>query len=125
MRSKKQRLILLTLLGLSLNSLTSCVHNPPDSEVCLEIHPSKGWCTFTISDVEFYIDDEHPYDFKDGQGPKTWWQLRPQMIQVPAQTWARMKAYIIKVCKQTGKCDKSISSWQRRIERVDEQIVTK
>ena len=83
---------------------------------------SKGWCTYTVSDKEFYIDDDHPYDFNDGKGPQTWWALRPTFVQVPAPTWAKVKEFIIKVCKQSGKCDKDVASWERKTQAIDKQL---
>jgi hypothetical protein len=76
----------------------------------------------TISDKEFYIDDENPYDWGDGKGKQTWWEIRPTMVQVPARTWAKIKSYIIKTCKKYGNCDSAISGWERRAGRMDEQL---
>lgn len=112
-----QRLILLILFAL----LLSCTTKPPDVPLCVEINLSKGWCTYTIEDKEFFIDEEHPYSFSK-EKPKTWWELRPTFVYMPADSWAEIKAFIIKVCKQSGKCDKEISSWQRKIDSIDRKL---
>ena len=112
--------LLTTLVPLLSLLLSACAAMPPDTEVCIEINPVRGWCTMTISDKEFFIDEENPYDFKDGQGPVTWWQIRPLMLYVPSGSYAKMKAYIIKTCKQ-NKCDKHIGSWNRRMERLEKK----
>ncbi len=101
------------LLALLLNS---CALAPPDVPVCTEITMTKGWCTNTISDTEFYIDNERLFN------GKSWWELRPTMIQVPVDSWVAMKAYIIKACKKYGNCDKDIAKWERKVEVIDKQL---
>lgn len=80
----------------------------------------KGWCTNTISDVEFYIDEARPHDFGDGK-PKTWWELRPYMVMLPFPSWAELKAYLIKQCKRNN-CDEYIKSWERRVNKMDDKV---
>jgi hypothetical protein len=92
---------------------------PPDVPVCVEISPTRGWCTYTISDREFFIDDENPWNI-EGEEPMTWWDLRPTLLLVPAPSYAKMKAYIVKTCKK-DKCDKFIGSWERRSKRLEEK----
>ncbi len=98
--------------------LPACTHIP-DKPVCLEISMTRGFCTNTVSDHEFYIDEEHPYSFtSDTKDEKTWWQMRPFMILVPADSWAAFKTYIIQECKRTN-CDQYIESWDRKIQDID------
>jgi hypothetical protein len=111
----KQRKLLSLLLIISLNLLFSCA-TPPDVVVCVELRPSKGWCTKTISSESFYVDDKTLYE------GKTWWDMRPDMILVPTKSWVEMKTFVIKTCKNTGKCDAKISSWDRTINEVDAKI---
>lgn len=111
--------LLIALVTLS-SLLLSCATMPPDVPVCVEVSPTRGWCTYTISDKEFYVDDENPLKIYDDQPALTWWELRPTFLLVPAPSYAKMKAYIIKTCKQ-NKCDKHIGSWERRMERVEEK----
>lgn len=88
----------------------------------MELSPTRGWCTFTVQNKEFEINEQNPYTFTEGQKPMTWWELRPTFIYIPAPSWAKLKAWIVKTCKKYGQCDKAISSWQRKIIAVDTQI---
>ena len=97
------------LLGISLNFLISCA-SVPAVPVCTEITPFKGWCTNTITDEEYYVDDEHKlFDM-------TWWELRPSMVMVPAQSWTQIKSSFIKLCKKNGNCNRDIDKWERKFE---------
>lgn len=70
----------------------------------------------TVSDLDTVIDEENLY-----QG-KTWWELRPTMIYIPYPAWVEIKTAFIKICKKKLiKCDEAISSWDRRIDAVDEK----
>jgi hypothetical protein len=78
-----------------------------------------------MSAEEFYIDDniglKWPID--GGWKNKEWYELRSQMLLVPYSSWAEIKSFIIKICKQTGKCEQAeISSWDRTVERIDERL---
>jgi hypothetical protein len=94
---------------------------PPDVPICMEISPTEGWCTNTVSDKEFTIDDAHPYSFYDDKPKQTWWELRPTFLLVPAPSYAALKDYIVKTCKEQ-KCDQAISSWNRTIQTIDTQL---
>ena len=65
---RKMSLSVVSVLWLSL--LISCA-STPDVPVCTEINPERGWCTNTISDVEFFIDEENPYTFPGMDEPMT------------------------------------------------------
>ena len=114
-KKPKQKLNLLISLGLLLNILVSCA-TPPDVPACVEITPSKAWCTNTISDKEFYIDDTNKYN------SKTYWELRPAMVHLPPDSWAKLKAYIIKMCKQHNQCQGDIAKWERKITIIDKKL---
>ena len=87
---------------------------PPDKPVCAQLAPNKGWCTFTISDKEFVVDDAHPYE------GKTWWDWKPYMVYVPPPTWASIKKFIIDVCKKyPDSCGAKGDSWLKRSEELD------
>ncbi len=127
-----QRRMLSTLLALSFAFQASCAVKAPDVPVCIELEPkrgqlpmTRGWCTRTMSAEEFYIDDniglKWPID--GGWKNKEWYELRSQMLLVPYSSWAEIKSFIIKICKQTGKCEQAeISSWDRTVERIDERL---
>lgn len=110
---------MLVLFFLSVLSL-SCAVKPPDVPACVELFPWQGWCRKTISDEEFYVDDEHPYKF-DGKTPKTWWEIRPTMIMLPPYSWGETKKFIILICKKNNQCSE-VTSWDRTVNRIDEKL---
>lgn len=108
------------LLSLSLSCLTSCASiKEIDKPLCVEINLSKAFCTYTISNKDFFIDDDNPYE------GKTWFEMRPQMILMPVETWAAFKKYIIKNCKLTKKCDGMIEGWDRTMNVLDQNLELK
>lgn len=122
-----QNLILrkLTLLSFIL-SLSACATNPPDAPICVEMAPDRGYCTRMISGESFEVDETHPMiDGTTGE-KKTWWEMRPIMLQVPPATWAGIKKFIVKICKKTGQCgDAEIASWNRVTDSVDSKLKEK
>ena len=84
--------------------------------VCVEISPVKGYCVHTISEKEFYVDHNEKLN------GKTWWEMRPAMVFVPPQSWAELKAYVIKVCKKFKECAKDIGSWERKTQQIDSKM---
>ena len=107
---KQRRSLLQLLLILFALIITSCTQ-VPNVPICKELTPTKGYCVYTISGDSFYVSDDLPYDFK-GDGKKmTWWEARPIMLAVPPNSWVKLKAYIIKICKKTGKCKNNIGEW--------------
>ena len=87
--------------------VTSCA-SVPDVVLCAEVNISKGICTYTVSGKTIVVDDEHPFE---GQ---TWFDMRVKTLSVPASSWAKIKAFMIKECKR-NKCNVDISSWDRDI----------
>lgn len=111
----QKKFFALLLIG-SLFFLASCSTTPPDAAICVEITLDRGRCVKIVSGQEFLWDETHKYE------DKTWWEMRPAMIQVPASSWAQMKSFIIKVCKKYGTCDKEISSWDRTVKTIDKNL---
>lgn len=101
--------------------LSACAGSPPDVAVCTEVTMTRGTCVKTVSGEAFDIDDEHMITLPTGE-KVSWWQIRPYMLQLPYYEWAKLKAWIIKTCKQTKQCDESITSWQRTVETIDKHI---
>lgn len=99
--------------------LLSCAHNFPDKPICVELNPTRGGCVTMISNQRFLVDDDHLFE------GKSWWELRPYLIQIPASTWEAIKAFIIKLCKDSNKCQKSVTNWERAITDIDAQILQK
>lgn len=101
--------------------LSACATNPPDAPVCVEITMDEGQCINIVSGKKFKIDEKEK--FKDMEGvPRTWWELRPAMIQVPASSWAQIRAFIIKICKKNNQCQKEVSTWERSIQTIDAHL---
>lgn len=99
-------------------SLSGCA-SVPDTLLCVELNPAKGFCTYTISDNDIYIDEAHPYSFSGkNEDKQTWWEMRNKMVLIPSSSWAELKAYIIKQCKRTD-CDQYIKSWDRKIQELN------
>lgn len=98
-------------------SLNACSNlSSIDKPVCVELNMSKGYCTTIISGKDMIIDDENKLD------GKTWFEMRPEMVQVPVETWAALKKYLIKNCKRTQKCNENIDSWTRTMISIDEEL---
>lgn len=110
-------LAVLLALAYAVTFLTACAHLP-DKPVCVEINMGKGFCTDTISDKDYYIDDQHPAALEEGGKPQTWWEMRPYMVLLPMATWKAFKDYIIMTCKRTN-CDQYIQSWDRKINEIN------
>lgn len=97
--------------------LSGCATTPPDVPVCLETGMSSGFCTYTISDKDVIVDEKSKLE------GKTWWEMRPYMIQVPPSSWEKIKKYIIVTCKKyPDTCQNSIHAWERKANRIDEHI---
>jgi hypothetical protein len=111
--------MLYLLFAALLSLLLSCTTGAPDVPVCTELDMGRGWCTNSISDKEFYIDDKHPYE------GKTWWELRPTFVMMPAASYVKFKAFIIKTCKQYGCNQKEVGSWDRRMNQMDQHLQEK
>jgi hypothetical protein len=103
MPKKYSQKLLIASLILNLNGCA----NIPDEPICAEISLSRGVCTYTVSGKTIIVDDDN---FLDG---KTWFDLRVKALTVPASTWAKFKAYLIKQCKKTNQCSADISQWDR------------
>lgn len=98
---------------------SACSVTVPRVPICAELNPAKGYCVNTVTSEEFVIDETHLYD------GKSWWQMRPEMMVIPAQSWAEIKAFIVKVCRKTKQCDTELGSWDRTVEAIDSKVVGK
>ena len=97
------------LIGLFL-CLSSC-GSVPNVPICAEVNLSKGVCTFTVTGENIVIEDDHPYE------SQTWFDMRSKVLTVPASSWAKIKAWMIKQCKKSKKCNVNIDSWDREISK--------
>lgn len=109
---------LLILSAISLSLLTSCVTVKDfDFPACVEITPDRAWCTYTISDKEYYWSETEKVD------GKTYWEQRPTMVLLPLKSWMQLKKSAIKFCKQNeSECTKQIGSWDRKINKIDKKL---
>lgn len=98
--------------------LSSCA-SVPDVPACVEISLNKGACVKIISGETFIVDDDHKFN------DQTWWDMRPTMVQLPEQSWAEVKKFIIKICKKTNKCQEQVKSWDRSVETIDANLLNK
>lgn len=117
---KKLKIFLVILL---VQTCSACAIAVPNEPICTEIDIARGWCTYTISNKEFFIDETHPWSpTGDPKDAMTWWELRPTMVQVPYPTWVAIKTFIIKICKDSGKCSGAVSNWERTVGDMDSQL---
>lgn len=88
----------------------------PDVPICTEISINKGWCTNTISNVEYYVEDN-----KENPLGMSWFELSPTMVYLPHGSWAKIKAYIQKQCKKSNRCDEA-SGWESKVKKLDAHV---
>lgn len=96
--------------------LSNCA-TPPDVPVCTELIPNKkAYCTFTISDKEFMLDNStNLYPISK----KTLTQIKTESLLVPATSYAEIKGYILKACKKHNDCKGDIGKWQRKMLKLE------
>ncbi len=94
-------------------TLLSCA-KVPDVPVCISLDDERGFCTYTISDKEFYVDNEdHLFE------GKTWEQVKISSLIMPASSWAKIKAYILSQCKKHKDCKDDISKWEAKSSKLE------
>jgi hypothetical protein len=99
----------------SLFALAGCA-TPPDAPACFELDPTHGWCTYTISEKEFRVDDGHLWNGEN------WQQVRAKSLIVPAHSWAEIKSFILKACHQSRSCRRRIGEFERRAAEFDSML---
>jgi hypothetical protein len=107
MKKDMQKSYLKPLYAILLVLSCSCA-SVPDVPICAEVSISRGMCTYTVSGKTINVSDE---ELLDGQ---TWFDIRAKALTLPASSWAKIKSFLIKQCKQ-NKCDVDIDSWDREI----------
>lgn len=95
------------MLSASLLSTAISCATPPDIPVCTRLSAERGFCTYTISDKEFFVDGEHKFE------NQSWKEIEASSVMMPASSYAKVKAYILKMCKKSGQC-KDLASWERK-----------
>lgn len=99
---------LMLLLSLVLSSCSQL----PNKPVCTEFEPSKAYCINTLETTGFSWDDENLLD------GKTYWSERNKCVRLPPSTWASIKSYLIKNCKNQGGC----SELKRTVDLLDKSL---
>lgn len=113
---------LLTALGISYGLITSGCATPPDKPGCVEvIKDSLGWCTWTISEREIYVDND-PENKETKLDGKAWSEVKLDALIFPSQSWAAIKSYIMKNCKQHKQCAEDIGKWDRKTKKIDQKL---
>jgi hypothetical protein len=108
-------LSLLLLWGTSACSNLSSIDKP----VCVRISAEKGYCTTIISGQDIIVDDQNKLN------GKTWFEMSPEMILVPIDTWAAIKKYLILNCRRYKKCNVQIDSWDRSLQKLEGKVEDK
>lgn len=81
------------------------------------IKEELGFCTYTISNKDFYVDNaDHLYE------GKTWYELELESLRVPASSWAAFKAYILSQCKKHKDCRDDLPKVETKLEQFDEAV---
>lgn len=106
--------VLLTSLALLLSSCAGV--QVPDKPVCVELDPTRANCVTLITGTNFDIDEKNRFE------DKTYWELRPFMILVPASTWVEVKKFIVTICKKTNQCQKEVKNWERSVNTIDANL---
>jgi hypothetical protein len=107
------------LIGLAISSglIVSCA-TPPDVPICVRLSQDRGWCTYTVSEQEVFVDNDK--QLLNGQ---TWAEIYVKSLVLPADSQAQLKAYIVKQCKNHNDCGGDLGKWERKTERISEVIV--
>ena len=92
--------------------LTAC-SQIPDVPVCRMRAANEGFCTYTISTEKDQIVNDS--NMLNG---KTWIDLKVESVMLPAESWAKIKEYIIKQCKKNNDCSSNIGTWQGKLDAV-------
>jgi hypothetical protein len=66
-----------------------------------------------VSDKEQIVDDSHKLN------GKTWWEMKPEMVWVPAESYKAFKVAFIKICKKYGVCEKNMDKYEKKIDKLD------
>lgn len=91
--------------------LSSCAI-VPDVPVITRLGPNVGYYVYTVSDKEGYVDDNNLLD------GKTFLDYVIEGVIVPADSYAEIKAAIIKACKKL-KCSGDIGKWKSKLDKMD------
>lgn len=97
------------LLSCLLNFSCSSI---PDVPVCVQVNPGKAFCTYTIQDKDFFIDDNNLFE------AQTYWDIKPTMIQVPYKSWVELKKFILIQCKRSN----CTNNYSQKIDTIESNV---
>lgn len=96
----------------------------PDVPICVDltntpgnVTKQQGWCAWTITQKEQFVDND-----TNLLGGKRWSEVKMVSLLVPPDSWAKLKSYIIKNCKQNKGCNNDIGKWQRKTATFDSKL---
>lgn len=81
----------------------------------MEVNETRGFCVMTLSNEDFYVDDNTPYDNKN------WQQLKATSIIIPGKYYADLKAALLKYCKERGNCPQYVEERLNAFELIIKQ----
>ena len=88
------------VLFLCLISLISC--SPPAVPICAQDGPNQGICAWTTgNNPDFHVDDVG-HNFTQFGRNWSWDQLKTNSLILPADSWAKLKAYLLEQCHNTS-----------------------
>lgn len=103
------------LLGILLSSAIISCASVPDVPVCTAIDEALGFCIYTITNKEFYIDNiDHLYE------GKPWSQVELESLRVPASSWAEIKSYILIQCKKHKDCRDDLPRIEKKFQTLQD-----
>ena len=70
-----------------------------------------GYCVWTISPKSKYIGEAEEHRL----GKLRWSEIRPTAVLLPADSYAKLKEYVINSCKKSGDCQKDIDKWRVKL----------
>lgn len=104
------------LLGFLLLLICSSCASIPDVPVCTRLDVSRGFCVWTVSKKEMVVSD------KDLLNGKTWLDIVIESVYTPADSWATIKGFIVKKCKQSNACGSDVSTWKSKLDGIDNNL---
>jgi len=92
------------------------VLNRPNPVCQKEIgEPTCGYCVWSISDTTKYVGEaKATHLFK-----KPWSQIKSEAILAPPESYAKVKEFVINICKKTEECSRNITRWRLKLNSLE------
>lgn len=98
----KVKLLPLLKISFLLIALNGCAPAVPNIPVCVNLSETNGVCITTLS------EEQTNYSGQD------WLTLKKNSLVLPADSWSKLKEYILEACAQFKNCD--TQTVQKKIE---------